>query len=174
MVHTHQYSPPTRPVPQPKRVVGRLTVQPHLFSKVQVIAKPLPPDDLRHAQTRIAVRQREEEIPAPRNGGQDHHGSNPGRLHALAGEPLAGRQVALLSGRLLARGLGGLVGNLVVGRVSAEDELNQGTSDEGRGEMGRQVMVQEQLAAHDEEGEVVGRPGEEEEARGVVEAGACA
>lgn len=37
-----------------------------------------------------------------------------------------------------------------------------------------EVVVQEELAAHEEEGEVVGGPGEEEEAGGIVEAGARA
>lgn len=37
-----------------------------------------------------------------------------------------------------------------------------------------EVVVEEELAAHDVEGDVVGCPGQEEEACAVVEAGACA
>ena len=35
--------------------------------------------------------------------------------------------------------------------------------------MGGQVVVEEELTAHDEEGDVVGGPGQEEEAGAVVE-----
>jgi hypothetical protein len=40
--------------------------------------------------------------------------------------------------------------------------------------MGGEVMVQEELATHDVEGEVVGCPGNEEESGGVVKAGSRA
>ncbi len=39
--------------------------------------------------------------------------------------------------------------------------------------MGGEVVVEEELAAHEVEGEVVGSPAKEEEAGGVVETGAC-
>ena len=57
--------------------------------------------------------------------------------------------------------------------VEVEDKFEQGTRDEGGGEVGGQVVVEEELSAHEVEGEVVGCPAEEEEAGGVVEAGAC-
>ena len=58
--------------------------------------------------------------------------------------------------------------------IEIEDEFQKCTSDKGGGQMGREVVVKEQLAAHKIEGQVVGGPGEEEEARAVVEAGASA
>lgn len=46
-------------------------------------------------------------------------------------------------------------------------EVEDGTGDEGRGEMRRKVVVDEQLTVHEEEGEVVDKPDDNEEA-GVV------
>ncbi len=39
--------------------------------------------------------------------------------------------------------------------------------------MGGEVVVEEELSAHEVEGEVMGGPAEEEEAGTVIEAGAC-
>ncbi len=151
-------------------------VYPHrlrLFREVQVVAEPLPPDDLLDREARVAVRQRQEEVPARGHQDKDDKGGDPRGQHALAGKALASSQVALGRDGLLT-GLGSLVGHLVLDGVLAEDELDQGTRYEGRGQVGGKVVVQEQLTAHDVEGEVVGCPGEEKEARRVVQARARA
>lgn len=48
--------------------------------------------------------------------------------------------------------------------------MEDGSRDEGRTEVGGEVVVEEELARHGEEGEVVVEPGEHEEAARVVEA----
>ena len=56
--------------------------------------------------------------------------------------------------------------------IEIEDEFQQRAGYEGGGEVGGEVVMEEELAAHEVEGEVVGGPAEEEEAGAVVEAGA--
>lgn len=58
--------------------------------------------------------------------------------------------------------------------LDVEDEFDEGAGDEDGGQVRGEVVVEEELAAHDVEGDVVGGPGEKEEAGGVVEAGAGA
>jgi len=81
-----------------------------------------------------------------------------------------------LHGSLLVLGEGCVArGDVVdINRVNVEDELNECTSDKGRSEMSGQVVVEEELATHDVEGDVVGGPGEEEETGRVVETVASA
>jgi hypothetical protein len=50
------------------------------------------------------------------------------------------------------------------------DEVEDGSSHQSRAQMSWQVMVKEQLAVHEEEGEVVEGPGNEEETRRVPQA----
>jgi hypothetical protein len=59
-----------------------------------------------------------------------------------------------------------------VGDGLGEDEVEDGAGDAGRREMGGEVVVNEELAGHEEEGEVVACPGEEKEESVGVEAGA--
>ena len=139
-----------------------------LLGEVEVIAQPLPPVDLGSGQTRISVGQWQEEVPAKGDEGHDDRSGNPGASHALASKTLARAQTALGSrSHLLAR-LAGLV--IRLGRVGAKEELHNRASNERRGKVSGQIMMQEQLTAHDEEGEVVSCPGEEEEACRVVQA----
>lgn len=57
-------------------------------------------------------------------------------------------------------------------RLDVENEFYEGACDEGRRKVGGKIVVEEQLAAHDVEGDVVGGPGQEEKTCGVVETGA--
>ena len=59
--------------------------------------------------------------------------------------------------------------------IEVEDEFEEGAGDEGGGEVGWEVVVKEELTAHEVEGEVVGCPAEEEETCAVIEteAGSC-
>lgn len=82
----------------------------------------------------------------------------------------------MLHGSLFVLGDGGVArGHVVeVDRVDVEDELDEGAGYEGGGEVGGEVVVEEELAAHDVEGDVVGGPGKEEETGRVVETVASA
>lgn len=60
------------------------------------------------------------------------------------------------------------------GRLNVENEFDESTRNESRGKMSGEVMVKEKLATHDEEGNVVSSPGEEEETSAVVQARASA
>lgn len=71
-------------------------------------------------------------------------------------------------GLLLTR-LDGLIARLFGRGIRVEDEFNQCTNDQAGCEMSRQVVVQEQLAAHQEEGEEVSSPGQEEESSRVIQ-----
>ncbi len=134
---------------------------------MQVVAEPLPPQNLLDAKAWVAVRERQEKVPAGADEGEDDNGGDPRANQALASEALASRDVAPDWSGLLAI-LNGLV-RLSLGRVGAEDELDNCSRHKGRGQMCWEVVVKEQLTAHDEEREVVSSPGEEEEARGVVQ-----
>ena len=58
--------------------------------------------------------------------------------------------------------------------LDIEDKFDERAGDERGRKVRGEVVVQEELASHDEEGDVVGGPGEEEEAGRVVEARAGA
>lgn len=139
-----------------------------LLRKVQVVVEPLPRLDFRHAETGGTVGEGCEVEEAPDQSGDDDAGCGPGGEQGLAGNALPDGPGT--------RGLGDLAAFLGegggVGWLDVEDELDQGTGDEGAGEMSWQIMVQEELAAHDEEGDVVSGPGQEEESGAVVQAGA--
>jgi len=138
---------------------------------VKIVAEPLPPEDLVDRETRIPVGKGQEEVPAGKGERKNHESRNPRRHHALAGEPLASSQVTLGGNGLLA-GLDSLVSGLVLGGIGTKDELDERSGYEGGGKMGGEIMMQEELATHHVEGEVMGGPGEEEEACGVVQTGA--
>ena len=149
------------------------------FRKMQIIRQPLPRINLRNIQSGLTIRQRQKEEPAPQHGRNDQATSPPQRQHPLLTQPLLrrhdnplARAVFILAGRF---DLIGLLKEVLVeaGRVKVKDEFEEGAADEGGGEVGGEVVVQEELAAHEVEGEVVRGPAEEEEARAVVESGAC-
>lgn len=139
---------------------------------MQIISQPLASLDLLNGQARFAVRQRRKEQEAPEHNGQDNARRNPAAEHALRSDALAdglGQRAAVALGRRVADGW-----RIRVHRLDVEDELDEGTCDEDRREMRGEIVVQEQLATHNVEGNVVGRPGKEEEAGRVVEARAGA
>jgi len=82
----------------------------------------------------------------------------------------------LLHGSLLVLCDGGVTRSDVVevNGVNVEDEFDKGAGDESGGQVGGEVVVEEELTAHDVEGNVVGSPGEEEETGRVVETVASA
>jgi hypothetical protein len=138
-----------------------------LFRKVQVVAEPLPRLHLRDIETGAAVSKGCEEPEAPGDCGEDDTASDPAAHLARGSHALADGAGSCSAVTLDGRRLG-------VHGLDAEDELDQGAGDETRGEMGGQIVVQEELASHDVEGNVVGCPGEEEESSRVVKTGARA
>ena len=148
---------------------------------MQIIIQPLPRRHLLNAQPRPSISQRGKKQKPPHQPGHNHPSSRPRNQQTLPPHPLPNRstpQHPLRLRRLRPRtapfgfeelgfGEGGELGGFDVG-----DEFYDGARDEGRGEVRGEVVVQVELAAHDEEGGVVRGPEEEEEACAVVEAGA--
>ncbi len=60
-----------------------------LFRKVQVVPEPLPPEHLIDREAGVAVRQRQEEVPAGKGEKEDDGAGDPRSHHALARESLA-------------------------------------------------------------------------------------
>jgi hypothetical protein len=141
-----------------------------LFGEVQVVVQPLSGLDLLNAQTRLTISQRSKVEETPDNDSKDTARGCPHAEQVGLNSSLADRLV-LLHSSLLILGEGGVArGDVInVNRIDVEDELDKGASHEGGGEVGGQVVVKEELAAHDVEGNVVGGPGEEEETSRVVE-----
>ena len=121
---------------------------------MQIISQPLPGLDLRNRQARLPIRQRQEVPPTPNHSCQDDPRRGPGSQHALPLQPLT---CAL-------EGSSSLLGNLPLQVIllcqdglvlddgfCVEYELYQCAGDERGGEMGGQVVVQEELAAHEVE-----------------------
>ena len=140
---------------------------------MQVVIQPLPRNNLSNIQARLSICQGRKEQETPDEHGQNDAAGSPGIEEALPADPLADRATTLLLGLEVALAafldlLLGEVGDL--GGLDVEDEFDDGAGDEGGGEVRGQVVVQEELAAHDEEGEVVGGPDQEEETCAVVEA----
>lgn len=129
---------------------------------MEVISEPLSPNNFVHRQSGITIGQRQEEVPASGSGRENHATGNPGTNHALTSESLTGRDVPLRT-RTVAR-----LGRLFLYGIRVEDELDESTSDQTRGQMGRKIVVKEKLTAHKIEWEVVSCPGKPEEARRVV------
>lgn len=154
-----------------------------------ILRQPLPPQHLLDAQPRLPIRQRGKEQETPDHNRQDDPRRQPTEPQTLPTQPFTDRSLSLppsrgsgaaapfvMFGRVRAAGFpfrresdAALV---FAGRFDVEDELHEGACDEGGGEVRGQVVVEEELAAHDEEGEVVGGPREEEEACAVIQAGA--
>lgn len=142
---------------------------------MQIITQPLPRHDLLDRK-REPIRQRQEKVPPRHDRDHDHARSRPAREQGLTTHPLARRQRARIHGRAV---FGARLGDgecclFDSDGLDGEDEFEEGAGDEGGGEVSGEVVVQEELAAHEVEGEVVEGPGDEEEAGGVVEAGAGA
>ena len=159
---------------------------------MQIIPQPLPRIHLRRLQPRFPIRQRQKVPPAGNYHGHDPRRRGPERQERVPTHAIPGREVsfgeaggdsatsptaALLDAPVFfaVAGRGGEGGDGVVegDGVEVEDEFEEGAGDEGGGEVGGEVVVQEELAAHEVEGEVMRGPAEEEESGGVVEAGAC-
>lgn len=134
---------------------------------MEVVVQPLPRLHLRYAQSRSAVGERREKEESPDQSRDDDAGSSPCSQERLAGHTLPDGLVARFLGGDLATVLG-RVGN--IGRLEVEDEFDQCTGDERTGEMGWKVVMQEELATHDEERNVVSGPSQEKEAGAVVQA----
>lgn len=120
---------------------------------MELVAQPFPGVHLGNVQTGCAVGERSKEN-EPSNGDPGNH---------QRGEP--GGNIALGTLDVL---LPVFIDHLFVGGVRTEDELNQSTGDHRRGKMRRKVMMQEELTAHEEEGQVVRSPCEEEKSSRVV------
>lgn len=132
----------------------------HLFGKVQVIAEPLASEDLVYRETRVAVSQGQEEVPACNDDDNDNEASNPCAEHALAGEPLPGSDVVSGAGnRLLVLG----VFDDFVDGLRVKDEFEESTGNQAGCEMSWKIMMQEKLTSHEVEWEIVSGPGQEEE-----------
>ena len=149
------------------------------LGEVQVIAEPFSRIDLVGVQTRLAIRQRQEEPPSANHKCEQHPSRSPQSQHSLTRDAILGRHHDSLASSIfvLGRGLGlRLLQDVFVqaNGIKIEDEFEEGACDEGGREVGGEVVVEEELAAHEVEGEVVGGPAEEEEAGAVVEAGAGA
>jgi hypothetical protein len=137
---------------------------------VQVVVEPLSGLNLLNAQTRLTISQGSKVEETPDNNSKNTASGSP---HAeqvgLDGSLTDG--LVLLDGSLFVLCEGGVArGDVVdVDRINVEDKFDKGAGHEGGGEVGGEVVVKEELATHDVEGNVVGGPGEEEETGRVVE-----
>lgn len=99
-----------------------------LFGEVKIVSQPFSRHDLVHGQTRVAVRQGQEEIPSTKHNGQDESYSSPRREKALAGELFARWEMLLgtCGNALLARsGQQGVVEDW----LHVEDEFQESSCD---------------------------------------------
>jgi hypothetical protein len=133
---------------------------------VQIITQPLPLQHLVNLQPRLPIRQRRKEQETPQQNRVNHRRRRPRSPQPLRRNGVPHRS-PLDDGFRRRRRLLWYCDFVVGGGegFDVEDEFDKGACDEGGCEMRREVVVQEELAAHDEEGEVVRCPGEEEEAR---------
>lgn len=140
---------------------------------MQIITQPLPRVHLPHAQPGFPIRKRRKKPEAPTQHRNNHTSRRPRREQTLPGNSLPDRPSALARRR---RGRLAVFDGALheVGGLDVEDEFDDGAGDERGGEVRGEVVVQEELAAHNKEGDVVRGPEEEEEACAVVEAGAGA
>ena len=141
---------------------------------MQIIIQPLPSLHLLHAHPGRAISQRRKKRKPPHQNRNHNSTRSPRSQQTLSSKPLPDGSRPLLSGSL---GVPLAIGNGTgrdIRRFDVKDELDDGAADERRGEVRGQVVVQEELTAHDEEGDVVRGPEEEEEAGAVIEAGAGA
>lgn len=133
---------------------------------MQVVVEPLPRLDLGNAQTRSAVGEWREEEEAPDQSRDDDTRGSPGSKQRLSSNALPNG----LAAGFLGDGLAALFGNGGnIGRLEVEDELDQSACNKRASEVCWQIMVKEELTAHDEEWNVVSGPCQEEEAGAVVQ-----
>lgn len=120
-----------KPSPSSNDPSSALFVAIALFRKMQIIAQPLPPKHLLHGETRVPVRQRQEEVPAGRGRDEHDNGRKPETHEALPGEALARRdEVPRLRPRLP-----------VLERVVVKDELDQGAGYQARSKVRGEIVV---------------------------------
>lgn len=136
---------------------------------MQIVSEPLPSEDLLDREARVAVSKRQEEVPAGDQHKRDNEESDPSGEHALACESLACGDVVLGAGSNLL-----VLGRGLIDGLRVEDKFEEGTSNQARGQVGREIMMQEKLSSHEVEWEVMGGPGQPEEASRVVESRASA
>ena len=137
---------------------------------MQIVTEPLPSLDLFNGKTWLSVSKRCKEEEAPESSGKDDTSGDPATKLAGSGDTLTNRARASPAVALLSR----CSGCLRVLGLDAEDELDKGTGDQARSQVGWEVVVQEQLTTHDVEGHIMSSPGEEEETGRVVETRASA
>lgn len=145
-----------------------------LFRKVKIIVEPLPGINLIDIKTRATVCEGSKVEETANDNGENGASSSPGANKALSAESFSDGPAAVLLVLFLgdaATALGNLVNR---GRLNVEDKFDKSACHEGRSEMSGEVVVKEELTAHDEEGDVVSCPGEEEETGAVVETRASA
>lgn len=137
---------------------------------MQIVVEPLSGLNLLNAQTRLTVSQGSKVQETPDNDSKNTASGSPHAKQVGLTSSLTDGLV-LLHGSLLVLCDGGIARSDIVevNGVDVEDEFDKGTSHEGGGEVGGQVVVEEELTAHDVEGNVVGGPGQEEETGRVVE-----
>lgn len=123
---------------------------------MQVVAKPLASVDFGNRKAGVAVCERQEEVAVGSNKSKDDSSSGPANQETLTSESLGGSNVLLGAGLLLFT-------------VRGADKLDESTGNQARGKVGGKVVVQEKLATHEEEWEVMRGPGQPEEASRVVE-----
>ena len=142
---------------------------------MQIIVEPLSCLDLLDAQTRLTVSQRSKIEETPDNNSKNTTSGSP-HAEQVGLESSLADGLVLLHSSLLVLGESGVAGSDVfeVDGIDVEDEFDESASHEGRGEMSGEVVVKEELTAHDVEGNVVGGPGEEEETGRVVKTVASA
>lgn len=137
---------------------------------MQIIVEPLSRVNLLDSQAGLTISQRSKVEETPDNDGKDTASGSPHAEQVGLTSSLADRLV-LLDSSLLVLGEGCVSrGDVIdINRVNVEDKLDEGASDEGRGEVSGEVVVEEELATHDVEGDVMSGPGQEEETGRVVE-----
>jgi hypothetical protein len=141
---------------------------------VQVVVEPLARIDARHIETGGTVGQGRIKEEAPDGGSQNDQGGNPACDERSAAHAFFGRHEAAQA----TEGSGlGLAGGVIdrgkcsarVERLQVENEFNQRTAHHGGGQVRGQVVMQEALATHQPEGEVVRSPAQEQEPGAVVQ-----
>jgi hypothetical protein len=131
---------------------------------VKVISEPLPSENGINGETRVTIGERQEEVPASNDQGQNSTTGNPSTEHALAGEALTGGDVVPgANGSLL------ILDSDLLRSLRVEDELKKSTSNKTRSEVSWKVMMQEKLSSHEEEWEVMSSPSKEEETGRVIQ-----
>lgn len=139
--------------------------------------RPLPRLHLLHAQSTITISQRRIIYITRHHKRHNRTQYRPAQIHSalsLSGNPLTNRRlpvvVLALCRGILARTISceanrGLSvqsvgqGCTVDVGLDVADELEEGAGDEGGGEVSGEVVVEEELATHYVEGDVVGCPG---------------